>query len=435
MSDKRILIIGADGMRPDSFDPDLMPNYASLMQEGSFYPNFRAAYPSHTRVNAATLSTGQRPGKHGLVSNVMYTPEASEPLLDTSKAQQLLAYGQETGDLLLVEGLGDKLAAKGKRLAVASAGSSGSALLWNPNHRERIINPNWHFDESELVALHEKLGEPSKEMGRSKLEACHWVTDAMIDCLLDDEQNQVITLWLSEPDSSQHFYGLGSPEAKAALRCVDDCVGKVLHALEDRGLEEDFELFLISDHGHATVQAGISLSDVLKHAQSELELKNAYVPVLDFIYAKNKSDINTKELARLADWLYVQDWCEAVYAPKRLGLSSAMALEDLIGPIHHDRVPLLALNPKNSAEQNEFGVAGITESLSPYSMLKSSHGSLSPFEMNAFCLAVGESFATGKVDERACGTLDIAPTIAEILGFDASAMDGQPLHRKELSHV
>ena len=435
MNGKRIVIFGADGMRPDSFDPNQMPNYARLMQEGTYFPNFMAAYPSHTRVNAATLSTGVRPGKHGLVSNLMYTPEALEPLLDTSKAQQLLDYQKASaGPLLLVEGLGDQLAARGERLAVASAGSSGSALLWNPNHRERILNPNWHFDEAELIAVHEKLAEPAKEKGRSKLEACRWITEAMIDCLLDDEQNRVITLWLSEPDSSQHFYGLGSPEAKEALRCVDECLGKLLDALEARGLEEDVELLIISDHGHATVKAGISLSDILNRATAELGLKASYVPVLDFVYAKPDMQPETEDLARLATWLKAQAWCDEVYAPRALGLKSTRALEELIGPILHQRAPLLAINPRSTAEANAFGVKGITESLSPYGMLKSSHGSLSQFEMNAFCLAVGESFASGDLDERACTTSDIAPTIAELLGLEAGKMDGQSLVKKGLSH-
>lgn len=434
MSNKRVLIIGADGMRPDSFDPELMPNYAKLMQKGTFFPHFQAAYPSHTRVNASTLSTGVKPGRHGLVSNVMYTPEATETMLDTSKAQQLLAFKKETGALLLVEGLGDKLASQGKRLGVASAGSSGSALLWNPNHRERILNPNWHFDEPELIALHEKLEEPAKETGRSKQEACRWVTDAMIDCLLEDEQNQVITLWLSEPDSSQHFYGLGSPEANEALRVVDECVAKVLAALTNRNLNDVFELLLISDHGHATVKAGISLSDILKKAKTELNLKASYVPVLDFIYTENKVEPELEELTRLADWLKSQDWCDAIYAPSTLGLKSTQSLEALLGPIEHKRGPLLAINPRSSSESNEYGVPGITESLSPYSMLKSSHGSLSSYEMNAFCLAVGESFDAGKVNEKSCGTVDIAATVAALLGLESSTMQGQALHVKGSSH-
>lgn len=432
MNQKRVLIIGADGMRPDSFDAKLMPTYAKLLTQGCFFPNFMAAYPSHTRVNAATLTSGVNPGTHGLVSNVMYTPTASKRLLDTSKAQDLLQFQKDSGEaILLAPSLGDRLAAQGKRLAVASAGSTGSAFLWNPMHPERIINPNWHYDQAELMALHEKLGDVPQEEKRSKKEACKWVTEAMIDTLLEDDNNQVISLWLAEPDSSQHFYGLGSPEAKASLKCVDDCVALVLDALECRNLIEDFELLLISDHGHATVKEGISLSDVLKQASTELELSGSFVGVLDFVYAEAGTKIETAELQKLADWLAEQSWCDTVYAAENLNLQRTKALENLVGPIRHQRYPLLAINPNSHDDVNEFGVEGITESLSPYSMLKSSHGSASRYEMNAFCLMVGERFPANKKDIRACGTLDIAATIADILQLSQEGLEGQSLIKEQ----
>jgi predicted AlkP superfamily pyrophosphatase or phosphodiesterase len=426
---KRVIIIGDDGFRPDAFDPLLMPSYARLKEQGAVYLNFRAAYPPHTRVNMATLTTGVRPGRHGVVGNVMWVPGAGQDgLVDTSRAEHLLEFEARTGQpFLLAPTLGDRLAQRDRRLGVVASSSPGASLLWNPRHPRQVINPASHYGQADLMNLLDKLGDVPEERGRTRFERARWATRAMIDLLLPDDSYQVITLWLSEPDSSQHFYGLGSPEAKEALRVVDACVAEVIAALELLGQRRQTDLLLISDHGHATIKTSRSLADLLEMAESELALELPLVAVGDFVYAKLDTMPPVTVLGQLASWLHRQPWCDRVFAPEALELPGTEPLETVIGMIEHDRAPLLAVSASSSDEANAFGVPGMVEAITPYPQLKSSHGSTSRYEMQAFCLGVGPSFPEGVTFEEPCGTVDIAPTVCALLGHQEHGFDGRPL--------
>lgn len=435
-SDRRVVVFGADGLRPDLVDPELMPTYARLMAEGTVFAPFHAAYPPHTRVNMSTFTTGTRPGTHGVVANLMHLPGAGKDgWLDTSDEAQLRGFGAAVGEpLLLAPTLGDRLAAEGRRLAVAASSSTGAALLWNLNRPARVINPASAYGDPDLALLLEKLGPVPEEREQTKHQRARWATRAACDVLLDDPDNQVIVIWLSEPDSSQHFYGLGSPQAKEACRVIDGCLQQLLEAIETRGLQADSDLLLLSDHGHSTVRAHRSLRDYLAVAGETLGLNGGFVAGGDYVY-RTRPEADARPLLR---WLLQQPWCDVVFSsdPELAEEPGCLPLELALGTLRHGRAPLLAVSPRWHAGANEFGVPGAVESLTSLSALRSSHGAASPYDLRAFCLGVGPSFRQGEVSEVPCGTVDVAPTIAAILGLgDQDGFDGRVLREGLRAHA
>lgn len=431
-TNRRVLIIGADGMRPDSVDPELMPTYAKLIKQGTLFTQFFADYPPHTRVSMTTLTTGVHSGRHGVVNNHMYIPGFQEDgFVQTGNDKHLLAFKHMTGEpIILCPTLGDRLQQQGKRLSVAASSSPGAALLWNINHPEQIVNPSSHYGQPALMALHNKLGEVPVEQGSTKLERAKWATRALIDAHLEDQSNQVMVLWLSEPDASQHDYGLGSPEAKEGLRVVDHCVAEVLQALDRLGLRDEINLLLISDHGHSTVNAQGSLEQYLDKACRELALTSRFMTTGDFIYAHPDDELNLEELNRLVKWLCNQEWCDIVFTSFAIeaDLPGVMPIETAIGPIHHNRAPLMAISPKWFDTENKFGVPGIVKSLTSSASLKATHGTWSPYDLHAFFLGCGPDFAEGKSIDALCGIVDIAPTVCHLIGLTQSAgFDGRVL--------
>lgn len=417
---RRVLIIGADGLRPDLLDPDLMPTYQSLIERGCLFTEFHSAYPSHTRVNMTTLTTGTLPGRHGVINNTMYVSGVGRSgVIDTADPRQLLELEQRSGErVVLTPTLGDRLRETGGRLAVAASSTPGASLLWNPRNPQRVLNASSDYGDADLAALHDKLGAPPPEAGRTKHEACRWATRALIDVHLDQPENRVITLWLTEPDASQHFYGLGSPEARQALRVVDDCLRDVLRALDEKGLADELDLLLVSDHGHSTVRHSGSLAEHLLKARSELDLGDL-LAVADFVYSPG-GEHDPAALAELARWLLSRPWCGLLLSsvPALYRLPGVLPLETATGPIRHGRAPLLAVNPTWSHEPNRFGVPGSVATLTSYGPLKSTHGTASPYDMRAFCLGVGPRFAAGERIGVPCGTVDVAPTVWHLLGND-----------------
>ena len=432
-TNRRVLVFGADGLRPDLIDPGRMPNLAALAAAGVRFADHHAVYPSHTRVNASSFSTGTAPGRHGIVANTMLVPHATEDhIVDTGNYQHLDAMAKnDRRGAQLVESLSDVLVRHGFRVAVAGSGSSGSNVLWSFGDRGRIVNPNSAFGIADLYDLRDKLGEiPEKSIPAA--EHCRYATRAVTDIYLQDPTIKVITLWLAEPDSSYHRFGLGSPESLRALAVVDECLGRVLLALDEQGIRDQFDILFLSDHGHSTVEVHKSLREFLIDARRDIgERLPPLATASDYIYSEpGTPEPTTEQLVPLVEWLLAQPWVDVVLGgldgteriPGVIGLSQLWS-----GHTNHRR-PLLAVSPAWSNEPNEFGVPGKVAALTTQAALKSSHGSLSPYDMHATFIANGPSFQEGLVSDVPTGCIDIMPTILSILGLDLRKdLDGRVL--------
>src|SRR5439155_8632480 len=71
---QRAFVMVWDGMRRDLISPDLTPNLMRLAAEGVRFLDSHAVFPTVTRVNSASLSTGTLPSAHGIVGNSLYAP-------------------------------------------------------------------------------------------------------------------------------------------------------------------------------------------------------------------------------------------------------------------------------------------------------------------------------------------------------------------------
>ena len=429
---RRVLIVGADGLRPDQVDPAVMPNVARLAESGVRFSDHHAVYPSHTRVNMSALASGTTPGRHGIVANTMLVPGATEDhIIDTSSYQHIDALGQFSGgEALHVPTLGEFLP-DGGRVAVAGTGSGGSNLLWTHKNRGRIVNTNTAFGIADLYDLREKLGE-IPEAGYLGNARTRYAAQAVTDLYLDDPDNRVIVLWLNEPDASLHRFGLGAPEVTQAMAGVDTAVGEIVAAMERRGIRDAFEIFFISDHGHSTVQAHNTLREYLIHAARDLgrELP-PLVTASDYVYAAaGTPEPSAAELAPLVEWLQAQEWCDIVMAGREdlEALPGVLSLRKVWNGALTPRRPLLAVSPRWSSDLNEHGVPGMVASLTTQAALKSSHGSTSPYDMHPLFIANGPSFRAGLVSDLPTGAIDLTPTILTLLGLPLPThLDGRVL--------
>ncbi len=432
---RRVLIIGADGLRPDLLDPQIMPNVAVLAASGVRALDHHAVYPTHTRVNISALSTGTMPGRHGIVANTMLVPRATEDhIIDTSNYQHINALEAASGGhALLVPSLGDLLVARGERLAVAATSSAGAAMLWTHRHLSRMVNANSTYGIADLYDLRDKLGEPPvKPKGAPHLEGQAYATSAVTQLYLDDPRNRVIVLWMNEPDTSFHYAGLGSPESIEALRMVDRCVGEIVAEMEKKGVRDQFDIFFISDHGHSTVEAHNTLREYLLQAQKEIGV--ALPPLAtasDYIYARpGTSEPATDELIPLVEWLIQQEWAGVVLGgtPELAALPGVLPLAGLWNNQLNARRPLLAVSPRWCDNSNQHGVVGSVKSLTTQSALRSSHGSLSPYDLHATFIVNGPNFRSGTLSTLPTGAIDLLPTLLTLLGLPLhTPLDGRVL--------
>ncbi|MGB3328910.1 MAG: alkaline phosphatase family protein [Thermomicrobiales bacterium] len=432
-TERRVLVFGADGLRPDQITPEIMPTLTRLAASGVRFDDFHSVYPTHTRVVATSFATGRTPGQHGVVANTMIVPGATDDhIIDTGDYQHLDALAAfDPAGAQLVPTLSEILGHHGARLAVAGTGSSGSNALWTFKDRGRIVNTGTAYGLADLYDLREKLG-PVPDRAIPNEARNRYATSAVTDIYLRDPEARVITLWLAEPDSTLHYTGIGSPETTQALRNVDACLDTVLTAMDRQGVREQFDILFLSDHGHSTVRAHRTLREYLNEARTDLGGSlPSLVTASDYIYAQPGTEEPTADaLAPLVEWLHDQLWVDVISGgtDDLAGLPGVLPLNALWNGSTNHRRPLLAISPRWSHEPNEFGVPGTVDSLTTQAALKSSHGSLSPYDLHCTFIAHGPSFREGVVSSMPSGVTDVMPTILDSLGLDSpSGLDGRVL--------
>ncbi|CAH3177176.1 unnamed protein product [Porites lobata] len=71
--------------------------------------------------------------------------------------------------------------------------------------------------------------------------------------LEQDDPPSFLAAHFNEPDHSGHKFGPNSPEIKSVIRRMDNVTGYLLESLRNRGLLNQVNLIITSDHGMADV--------------------------------------------------------------------------------------------------------------------------------------------------------------------------------------
>src|SRR5579864_1376770 len=128
-----VIVLVIDGFRPDLISDDVTPNLFRLKNEGVWCENAHSVFPTVTRVNASSISTGTVPAVHGIVSNSMYVEGVDSKLFDTADYRNLVKLAQISGGrTLAVKTMAESLQEAGLSFVSISSGSSGAGFLTNP---------------------------------------------------------------------------------------------------------------------------------------------------------------------------------------------------------------------------------------------------------------------------------------------------------------
>jgi arylsulfatase A-like enzyme len=431
---RRVLLISADGMRPDLFDKTLMPTCATLARDGVSLIDYHASYPTHSRVNITTISTGCLPGKHGFVANVFRVEGATEDgVIDTGDFEHVCQLDEFSGGMAIqVPTLPELLASQGRKSQIVATSSDAAGLIWNRRSPEQVFDLNLKVCRHGIEAIRRKLGPVPPESHPTRIPHILYTARAVSEHYLDDPELDFIGVWLSEPDHSLHHYGVGSPEVREALAAVDASVAEILDGLNRRGIRDDFDIFFISDHGHSTVTTHRSLGEYLDRALSD---RFPHLPAMttasDFVYPKpGWPTPSADDLGPLVTWIQDQPWCGGILggSTEIAQLPGLLPLSAVWGGQIGDRTPLFAVTPSWSHAPNTFGLPGMIAGLTEQHALRATHGSASPYELHAFAVASGGSFRRGVRSSTPAGAQDLAPTICGLLGIEQPAwFDGRVL--------
>jgi arylsulfatase A-like enzyme len=555
---RNVIVVVWDGLRPDTIDASLTPNLARLRDEGTEFTDNHSTYPTFTMMNAASFATGSYPGTAGFYGNVLWQPTAKgkdsagkpvdfrQPVFSEDYAL-LDALDQDTqGQLLLLPTLFD--VAREAGMATVTLGKSGAAYLQDRKRGGMMLDERTVFPLSLAKELQAKgialpptiantyaAGEialastngnpvefkppkrladgvstdPTADVGSGYKSALEYMVSAYLEYLLPGKKPRLSLLWLRDPDSTQHNYGVGAQSWRDAMQASDALLGRIRDKLQQLGLSSSTDVILVSDHGHSNVsgapssfplravkdgQVGevdeangysvsglVRMADLLRRAGFDAYdgLGCTYQPVAAGIKADGMPVYPTltdqdgsicgkagqkyqvgpmKVPASLrpgalvvavnggSDYVYVPDHDPAVVGRTVAFLQSrsevgAIFVDDRYRGIP-GTLPLSAIRARNAAGRNPdilFGydydaraeVEGVRGTEYAGMLLgnyyRGMHGSFSPRDVHNTLLAVGPDFRRGFQDTLPTGNVDVAPTVARILGLSLQRAEGRPL--------
>jgi arylsulfatase A-like enzyme len=423
---KQLLVI-FDGLRPDYVTPEVMPNLYAFGQRGIVFTNHHSVFPTVTRVNTSSISTGSYPERHGLLGNSVFFP-AIDPtrFLDTSDRSQMVRVNTATdGNLLMATTMGEALQATGRKLLVVSAGSTGSSFLLN--HKVSggaILHMDYAIPESLNQVVEDQLGplaknSPSDVLNRRAVDLFFKVGIPRVD-------PTVTVLWFTDPDTTAHEKGIGDPETVDCLKNVDAQFKRVEDGLSALGQLNAYDIWVTSDHGFTTHTGGAPLQDLLKpFARPMPDGSPRLVNGGDgAIYVR---DHDKGDIARIVEALQHAPRVGAIFTaaatPGSLDGWAPGTLSFNVIRWTHDRSGDIMASPDWNDEVNAHGFRGATSAGGV-----AGHGSSSPFDVHNTLMAAGPDLKRTAEIGTPTGNVDLAPTLLTMLGVAVPpSMEGRVL--------
>lgn len=435
----RAFVMVWDGMRPDMISHELTPNLFRLTQEGVHLQDSHAVFPTVTRINSTSLATGSHPASHGILGNSLYVPAVNpKAAINMGDHRDLEAVAKLRGGRAVArESLADLVGAKGGKTVVVSTGSPGSAWLCHPRIHERaeagdyLIHPVIPSPSNALDAIAKILG-PMPEATIPNSRQNLWFTKAITQYVLPELDPTLLVFWHTDPDKTQHHRGFGSPQGNASINDADTHLGMILDALDELGDLSETVIAVASDHGYVTIQPQIEsdgpdgpflsagLGDALANGEIVLAANGGslYISV-----PSGDRALLERIVAALAAWphggVILSKAVDGAPLPGTLPLEAVGIGGEWAPDI------LCALDWDDT--MNEYGLEGRSAGLD--SGLKASHGGISSWEVNNTLVISGAGIKPGLSHQLPAGNVDLAPTLAELLGVGPlPEADGRVLH-------
>ena len=413
----KVVIAVFDGLQLSQISPTVTPNIYGVGLKGCIFENHHPVFPSVTRINAASMTTGVYPGTHGLAGNTFVARDWDQgrviPALEF-ELSKMLAGGT---DPLLTDSLQLMISDFGKEYFAIGVGTSGNAYVHNymaSSLGGGTIHPDFSIPNELNRDYLKRFGAWPAQKLPNTLRYKHAMR-IFIDSILEEENPDVALIWSSEPDKSQHAYGVGHPLSDKALSEADQEFGKLLGYIESRPDKSDIDIMILSDHGYSTVMGKIDVKKEMEDAGFNDDLSEGRILLAPnggsvLIYL---NDLEEVSVDKLVSWMMSQDWCGAILATEKLSHLEGTLPASIIG---NDgiRGADLTMSFKWSDENNEHGYKGQVFSTDG-EVGVGQHGSMSKYEMNNLLICYGKSFREGERILSPTGNVDILPTVLKLL--------------------
>jgi predicted AlkP superfamily pyrophosphatase or phosphodiesterase len=413
-----VVMVSLDGLRALTLaDPQApIPTLRGLVARGARARSMRPVFPSVTWPCHTSLVTGVAPARHGVLGNHVF---------DRGRGEIVSHYGDRTDVGVGVETLWDRVHASGGRVA---------GVCWPKTRGVAAVADNIpEFYEQELF---EKYASPElwRELqARGLPVGCYgpwstrhafnpmqdWLTLEAARHVLATRPPQLMLVHFLTLDAFQHDYGVGSPEARWALQHVDALLARLLDGLDTT----TFVIF--GDHGFVDVSTTYHMNVLLREeglidfdARGHVTRRHAWVAGnggAGHVYVLDGAPRTTVDRVR--------ERFAALAGLEVLGADEFAAL-GLPAPSAHSAQGDLVVRAAPGYQVTGYATREIAAAAPLY---RATHGHDPRLpELGAALLLAGPGVRDGVTMDEV-SMLDVAPTVAHLLGIDLPGADGRVL--------
>ena len=422
--DRHVVLVSIDGFPARLWnDPDVsIPNLRKLAADGARAEAMTTSNPSVTWPSHTTMVTGVTPRKHGVLANGLIIrqgpgkPPTIEPWVDKPK----LVFATTLYDLAHAAGL---TSAESDWVAITRAKTINWSFAELPDPDGKV--------EREMIAAGVATREDFVAMGMGPNRRKVQFRDEMwtrAACFMFKQHAPNLLLYHTlTTDSTHHRFGAGSDPSLTALAFADRLLGDLVRTVEASGRRDRTTFIVTTDHGFKKVDkyvypnVAFKQAGLIQVAGPTITRADAYVLPLGgmgLVYVTDparQAELlpklkellgRTEGIARVID---AQD-AHSLGMPKP-GENAGMG-ELILYPKDGHAFSAAATGPKVVGPAVNYG---------------GSHGyhNGDP-ELDGIFVASGAGIKKGMMVDRV-SNLDIAPTIARILGLDLGPVDGRVL--------
>jgi predicted AlkP superfamily pyrophosphatase or phosphodiesterase len=407
---RHVVLISIDGLADFHLDNrDLkLPNIRELIASGVRADHLVTVFPSVTHPSHTSLVTGVTPRRHGVVGNRVRNRETGESFHITDKPRK---------ESVRVPTIFDWAREKGLPTA---------AFFWPETKDDPSIDFNipevFNSDgDGDINAVATSLVKELNSAGIPIELYFKWYPVRYLrpagDIILaraaahatQRYKPAVLAIHLQSTDVLQHAYGAADYMSHQALTVTDHCVGIIRDSIEQAGLSDDTALIVTGDHGFVTVEYNLNLWPLFEPLGDKVRLSpQGWALFIEKTeqFTPGSDDALLKEV-----------------------LDKVKSLEGIQDILTSDQFPGLGLptyeeNVLIPGQYLVIGkVLGRVRKDEPYH----GHGYLPEHpSMYVGFVAAGSGIRSG-VRVGPVKGIDVSPTIAYLLGLDATGVEGRVL--------
>lgn len=416
---KHVIFISYDAFSEDNWQKaKSLPNLSKLIKNGAYTSKLKSIYPTLTYVVHTTYVTGVYPDKHGIVHNNPLQP------FTRGKSQEWYWYRDKIKTPTIYDIVKEN---NMKTAGILWPVSGKSSIKYNIPEVKAINNENQVVKMLKNGSLFYVINmglKYGKELNGSINQPYldNFSTLCGIDTIKHKKPN-LLLLHLIDLDDTKHRHGTLGPEIDTTIKRMDERLGNIIKSVYDAGIEKDTVFVISGDHGHLDVNYKVHLNNLFKDQ--------------GLIYEKNGQEEWRASLQPTGGsaYLYIREGDKE---------AEALALETLTKAKDSGKYGIEKIYTRNELDkyhvqkQVSYMIEAkkgycFEESLSKETIVDlrekgikyATHGYSPDKEGYRTNLVVSGPIIKNNYEINNIEMVDIAPTIASILGIDFPECDGR----------